>query len=999
MERLIQFFTKHTVTATMVTAAILLLGVLAYFRLDTTLLPDITYPQLTIVTKFADESPKGIEKRVTKPVEDALAGIRGLKETSSVSSQGLSIVKLTFDWTVNPDLAAMEVREKLDLIRNSLPQDAARPVVLKFNPNTAPLLLIVATSKINSDSDFRYFIKKNIQPFLRRIQGVGGIKVTGGDLPEIKVNINPNSLFAVQLTVQDIVQMIARANFNTPAGPLPMGDKEVMVRTIGEFIKAGDIAELLISTGDSGSSFRLKNIATVKTGLKERVSGSFYNTKDCVALAVYADASSGKVKTAREVRKTLKLLNKKFSKRANLTVLLDRSIYIVEAVQSVASAAIIGGILAFLVIMYFLRSIKESIILFFTIPVCISATLFLMFVNHITINIISLGGLALGIGMTVDSGIVVLESVRSKLEKGVPAEKAILTGSAQVAAPVFSSILTSIAVFLPIIFISGFSGKLFSQLAMTVTFALGTSFFTALSFIPAAMTIFKIKKNKEKTSFFGEHFFQQFMNKRKTAVLMAIILIIVAIPLFLLLRKQFLPAGVRPSINIHISFPSDFNYFTKKNTTLKLVHELTSKYDKLSCFTEIGVDPTDPTAAAAGKNRSEAFIVLSCEKYDVVKILPDIQKMTAQVIQFPHTVSLDTTLIEGIQSDNQHEITFDILNKKETDYNKIKKLIATIKRWPEFTKISTPSLERRNELQVIVDRKLAASLGVPVKDIAAALKLAISGDIATQFKTGDRHIDIRIRYSKKYRKSILDLERIYFRVGQNAIIPLNRLASVKKGTTESRIFHKNTIKSVEIKCSLKKNVDNDHILRKLKKAVQRNNLTFISKQSVQTTENLNELLFAFILAIVLVYMILAGQFGQYVTPLIVMSALPLSFTGSFVLLHIFGSTMNIISAMGLIMLAGTAVNNTIVLYEAFKNQIELGKNSYKSAGIAIQLRTRPILMTSATTVFGLVPLMFNTGSMQKDMAIAVVGGLFTSTILVLVIFPQLLAWYSTKRKV
>jgi len=407
MKKFVQFSVSHPVTTAMFGAALILLGCLGLFRLETALLPDISFPRLTVVTRFADESPSGIEKRVTKPIEEALSGVRGLVKVNSSSAQGVSVVRLVFDWKTDINFAAMESREKLDLIRNSLPQDAQRPVVLKYDPNTAPLMMLACVPKSRGDKELRRFIEKSIKPRFRRIDGVGGVKISGGYLPEIHVNVNPAKLYSVKMTLSDIVQMISRANYNTPAGPLPEGNREVMVRTIGEFKKVSEIGDILITGKEGKGSFRLSLLADTKSGFKDKKSETYFNNTACVGLSIFSESGANQVSTASRVRSVINDLQRRYGRRLDFNLVVDRSKYISNAINDVALAALIGGILAFFVILYFLKSLPESIILALSIPICVAATLFLMFLSGISLNVISLGGLALGLGMTVDSGIVV----------------------------------------------------------------------------------------------------------------------------------------------------------------------------------------------------------------------------------------------------------------------------------------------------------------------------------------------------------------------------------------------------------------------------------------------------------------------------------------------------------------------------------------------------------------------------------------------------------------
>lgn len=1078
MKTLVRFSVAHPVTTAMLAAAMLLLGVLAVFRLELALLPDISFPRLTIVTRFADESASGMEKRITKPVEEALSGVRGLEQIDASSAQGISVVRLTFGWNTDIDFAAMEAREKLDLIRNNLPQDAQRPLVLKFDPNAAPLLSIACIPRAGEDRGLRRFLNKNVKPLLRRIDGVGGVSLSGGHLPEVQVEIDPGKLYALQMTLEDVVQIIARANFNTPAGPLPEGEKEVMVRTVGEFTTSGQIADILIPGPEGKGAFTLSLLATVRKGYQDRTAETLYNTVPCVGISVFPESGANQVAVAGRVLERLREIGATYGTRVRFETVIDRSRFISGAVSNVVIAALLGGLLAFGVLYYFLKSLTESLVLALSIPLCVAATLFLMFLSGITLNVISLGGLALGLGMTVDSGIVVVENIRKRRERGEDERSAVVEGAAEMAGPVFASILTSIAVFLPIVFIGGLSGRLFGQMALTVSFSLLVSIVTALSLIPAALYALHLTGGREKREdsgagdgwrpgndghpaamaflqdpFEGRRDFSNqvryrfgvrktdqglrlipahalsvsrnrssesgqeeagarrfwrpttawgkyiagLMGNRGRVLLLALVLLGLSGPLFLALQRSFLPAGGRNILLAKLHFPGDMSLKRKRQIATAFLGQIRATLPGSPVFTEIGLDSSDPAAAASERSASTAISMIALRSADPGLALAQLRKSLHKSVPVPFTLEQDTTLIEGIAAERPHLALLDVSGYDEDVKQAARKLRRILRAHPTVARVTVPALEKRDELKIILDRKRAAAIGIAVRQVAGAVRMSLSGEVATEFNHDDQNTDVRVRFARPWRSQVRDLSKIYIRAQSGALLPLSHLARFERGKCETRLYRRDGKRNFRFAVGLHpKRGGSMQTIQELAQRAAGANVQASVAGLKQSGNNLEGLLFAFGLAVLLVYMVLASQFEHLTLPLVVMVALPLSFIGSFALLLLAGCSINVISSMGMIMLAGIAVNNAIVLQERYAANLTRGFPPAKAATEAAEARTRPILMTTCTTLLGLLPLAVGGASLQRDLAVAVVGGLASSTLLTLIVIPVLFSTFHGK---
>lgn len=1013
MKAFVRFSVEHPVTTVMMAAALVLLGILGTMRMETALLPEISFPQLTVVTVLQDESPDGIEKRVTKPVEEALSGLRGLVSYTASSSQGISVVRVVLDWKADIQYAAMEAREKLDLARNALPQDAERPVVLQYDPNAAPLLSIACVGKAAGDKDLRSFLEKDVKPLLQRIDGVGGVKLTGGEIPEVCVDVDPARLSSVSLSLQDIVQIISSANQNIPAGPLPEGDREVMVRTVGEFERISEIEDIRVLPDKDSAPIRLGMLATVSSGWKEKRSETLYGMQPCVGISIYNDSTANQVATAQRVRETLARIGEKYAQRFTSTVVVDRSTFISDAVLDVTVSSVLGGVLAFLVLLVFLKRLPESIILALSIPVCVAATLFLMYLAGITLNVISLGGLALGIGMTVDSGIVVAESIRKRQEAGERGITAVIEGTAEVATPVFASIWTTIVVFVPILFVSGLSGRLFGQMALTVSFSLLVSIFTALSLIPMLLAQVAARETKQRGSrrvrpashsvhllVVWERCVRATMTKKRTVFVSACVAFLVAIPFFLLLDRGFLPDGQRNIITAQIRYPSDLPFEDAEHATTSFIRKVLSSLPGATVFTEIGVDESDPTSAATDRDPATAYLSISVpESLKPDEAVQKVRRIVHEGYRYPVTVEADTTLIEGIASSGGAQRTIRILGEEDLVEKAgpvLHQTLATNKLLG-IARVSMEGNEKREELRVVTDRAKAASLGVDVQTIAATIRAAIAGDIATEFRRGDRQLAVRVRFARKYRESTQALSRIRLRTASGELVPLSYVCSFDQGSTGSRLFRKNGKRTYALHCTLSdQGQPMSGIYNALHRFQEQHHVTVNVEGTEEMDENLSGLFFAFLLAVILVYMVMASQFEHVTMPLVVLVSLPLSFVGSFALMVFTGTSLNTISTMGMIMLAGIAVNNAIVLYDRFKHNMGQGMKPDEAATEAAVSRTRPIMMTTATAFMGFLPLVLIGASLQRDLAMAALGGLATSHGLTLLLLPVFFAVFGKR---
>ncbi|MBU1078449.1 MAG: efflux RND transporter permease subunit [Spirochaetes bacterium] len=594
---------QYPITTLMVFLGIILLGLISFQRLPISLLPDIEFPEITIVTEYKNVSPKEIEHLVSKPIEESVASVSGAKDITSISSEGVSIVKVKFNWGKNMDFAAMEVREKADLIKGSLPQDVKKSIVLKYNPSERPIMSLSLSSSSYNKIQLRDIIKKEIKPFLERIDGVAAVNITGGLIREIKVHIDVARLYANNLSIPEVIDAINYANYNYPAGHINKNKKEYIIRVIGEFQDIGQITDLIIATGDEGNRpIYLKDIASIDDSFREKKSSSHFNGSEDINISIQKEALKNTVTVCSKVLEMTEELNRKFQNKLNVNVIYSQAEFIKSSISNLIIAAVLGGIIAFIVLLFFLQNIKSSSIIIFSIPVSIMVVFILMYIRKISLNMISMGGIAIGIGMLVDNSIVVLESINRKLKGKKKLSDAALEGTGEVKTSVVASTMTSIVVFLPIIFVKGIAGSIFGELAFTISVALFSSLIISLTLIPLLSTFPFKPLEKINLDFLKkwnllydrfETFYYELLKKliphKKRILLSGPAIIMAGLLLLLIVRKELLPVVDKGEFKIRLEAPAG----TTLGDTEKHVFAMESrimKYRKLieSVYTTIG---------------------------------------------------------------------------------------------------------------------------------------------------------------------------------------------------------------------------------------------------------------------------------------------------------------------------------------------------------------------------------------------------------------------------
>jgi len=1044
------FSMKKPVTVIVAFLGVSLFGLISWTRLQQELYPPIVYPQLSVITSYKDAAPEEMEILVTKPIEEAVGTVGGVRRISSISKEETSLVIAEFNWGTNMSFAALGVREKIDLIKESLPNGSEDPVVMKYNPFEMPLMVLNITSESISPAELRRITDKIIKNEIEKADGVAAANITGGRIPEIAIEIDQDKLMSKGLALNQVVQFIAKSNLNYPAGAIEESFYEYLVRTIGEFKMVDDISGLVVGTDDrkreSGFTefdpdarqpedtrpvyhtrlITLKDIASVKEVLKERTSVSRFNNRDNVSLSIQKQADANTLQVANNIKEILKRLKGTVPKGIDINIVADQSLAVSTNIKGVADAAFQGGFLAFLVLLFFLRNAKSALIVALNIPVSMMVVFTLMFLSGTTINMISLGGLALGVGMLVDNGIVVIENIyRHRQEEKKPIIEASAFGASEVSGAIAGSTLTTIAVFLPMVFVIGVAGQICKDLAFTVTFSLLGSLVAALTLIPVLCSRVKdipVINADEDTASSGMFLapVQVGLKKvlclfirRKVFCLTALLALFLCCCLLLpVLDTELLPRVDQGQFTIKLNLPPGTKLDYTDTVTRRIESYLFAMPEIGSVTTNIGsTKERKGTALLETMGPHQAQIIVNLKpkagfkrtgpRYRSIGTLVVLRRLKDQI--GPKELSgatIEYILQESVfQSAFQAEapIVIEIRGKELSTMRNITTAVEEeIKKIPGIYSIRNTLVAPAPEIKVNVFKDKASTYNLTVSDIALTAQTAIKGHIATKFKREGEEIDVRVQLKRSDRDNMEKIRRLQFHTPLDVDVPLSELAYLSIGKGPSEIKRQDQERTIVVSASIFRS-SFKYVSRAVSEAISRISMPAaysvrLAGEREQIKESFRSLQMALILSILLVYMIMASQFESFWQPFVILFTIPLSIIGIVLTLFLTHTPLSIMVILGVIICGGIVVNNGIVLIDYVNILRERGMSAYDAVMVSSRRRLRPILMTALTTVLGLCPLALalNDGSeLQQPMAITIIGGLIASTFLSLVIIPTI----------
>ncbi len=1084
--RVVSFATRRPVTVFIFALAAVVFGGVAFRDLAVDLLPDITYPSLTVQTGYEGAAPVEMETLITRPVEDAVGVVNGVNRVISSSRADISEVTLEFSWGTNMDFASLDVRERLDQVR--LPIAADRPVLLRYDPSLDPILRMGLSGGGDDLIALRLLAEEDLKRKLERLEGVAAVVVSGGLEEEIQVEIDERRLTSLGLTMNQVMNRLAQENVNLTGGRLRDGQTDYLVRTINELLRPEEMREIVIDRSQ-GAIVRLEDVARVYQGAREREVITRIDGNEAVEIAVYKEGGTNTVTVASAVLERVEGLVeeiKQIDPQLDLSVLTDQSRYIRDSVSAVIETALIGGSLAIVVLFLFLRSAPKTLIIGISIPVSVVATFFLMYVAGVSLNIMSLGGITLGIGLLLDNSIVVLEAIQRRRDQGLGVVEAARDGASEVGRAVIASTITTVCVFVPIVFVEGVAGQMFGDQALTVTFSLLVSLGVALTVIPmlASRRFFAAGDPVEAvrsagrsnpvtralSAFFNaigvgialvvKHVFRAVatvmsvllrpvlaafdallrgitavyarvlrgaLRHPALVVLVAVVLLAGSVQLVGSLGSELVPELIQGEFYVDAELaPGSRLEVTDRRLALidEWVRDFREEFGVESVYTVVGT--SNEQGGAAGERRENIGQVnvrmeppIDAEREEFVmsriRALIDAENASfaGQTPPVPGAASVPvgTAGAGPLLGDDSLKYRFgrptyfsfrspvevQIRGHNLALLEVLADQVAARMREVEGLVDVKSSTEGGNpELQIIFDRERLSTLNYTVAELGAVIRSKVQGDIATDIVREDRNIEVRMRADEGYRDSVRDLRNLNIRQSGATPLPLSAVAEVieTEGPAEIRRSDGGRVALIEANIVGR---DLGSVSDDIQAILDSTRFPVgfdysVGGQRQEMERSFDSMRLAILLAVFMVYLVMASQFESLLHPFVILFAVPFSIIGAIGILYLTRTPVSIVVLIGGILLAGIVVNNAIILIDYTNRLRRAGKARVDALREACLVRLRPILMTTSTTVLGLLPMALGLGEgaeLRTPMALTVVGGLLTSTLLTLIVIPAL----------
>ncbi|HTY14069.1 MAG TPA: efflux RND transporter permease subunit [Candidatus Omnitrophota bacterium] len=1007
-------FVKRPLFTLSIFSVVLLIGLFSLGRLPLDFLPNIEIPSLTIITSYPGASAEDIETTITKVIEDGVATVPNVDKITSTSAENLSTVTLQFKWGTKLDAASADVRDKMDQIRGKLPKDINLPIIYKFDTSQIPVL----TFGISSDQSYNQLYEladKKISPALKRVAGVGTVSISGGLVRQINVDIDRHKLEAYHLSIGQVNLALQTANLNMPAGSLKSGALEYGIRVPGEFSKVDEIGRTIIGSFN-GKDIFLSDVGTVVDSYKEQDNLTEVDGKPGVTIQVQKQSGANTVQVVSDIRKEINKIVPDLPADIKFTFVSDTSESIVRQIGELGRTLGWSFLFVMLTVLFFLRNVRGSIIVSLAMPFSILAAFIYMFFAGASVNIISLASIIISIGVVVDDAIVVLENIyRHREKKGEGADDASVNGAGEVSGAVLASTTTNLVIFIPMLLVSGFIGIFFSQLASITIVVIAMSFVTAMSLTPMLCSkLLEIKKSEDGKETMFNRFYKSSedlfaavenayrrtldwaLNNRRMVVFSLSALFFLSLALFAFTGTEFFPEQDTGLVSATVTMPSGTRWDQTAVAMKEIEHAVQKNVPETEFVMVQAGGGAQMSFGKTGPNIGKIYlkiVPLDKRKRDLTQI----QRAVADIIwAVPGVKSVDFSASGANQlAGGGKPVTVELYGSNFDDIDQ-----AVAKLFPQMEKIQglvDPSVSREKsnpEYALSVDRDKAAALGLSMYDIAMAARGSIYGTIASEYREGGDQYDIFTRFNEGDRHSVDDIKNVYVtnRLGEN--VTLGNISDVELRNGPQEIEHKNQQRTVRIEADTFGRPLGD-VIGDVQKVINNtllpNNVTVkIAGSAEQIQESFRSLTFALLLGLALIYLVMVAQFESLIDPFVIMFAVPFALTGVIWALFLTGSSFGVMAFIGLILVAGVAVKNSIVLVDYINILRHRGTELKEAVLEAGRTRLRPILMTSATAILALFPIVISRGEgsgFWKPMAISVIGGLLVSATISLVFVP------------
>ncbi len=1009
---------KRGVTFFMIYIIAVGFGLFSLGRLKIDLFPELDFPVVAVITQYVGVGPFDIETVVTRPIEEAVSSVQNVKTVTSDSRQGLSLVMLEFEWGTDMDQAEIDVRNALDFIEEYLPDDISDPMVFAFDPSMQPISFMSVGSQLHGLAELRKISEQDIEPRLERIPGVASASTTGGLKREIRILLNPIRLRAHHISVLQVENALRANNLQLPSGWIDNKQQEFTIQTQGEYQSVEEIRNTAITTLQ-GSVIRISDVAQVVDGFAESRQEVLVNDNPSVLLILQKQSDANTVNTLKRVHARMASILQEIPSDIKIETIWDQADFINRSMKNLGNTAIQAIILAFLILLFFLRNFRSSLIVAISIPISIIVTFAVMDQAGLTLNIISMAGLALAVGLLVDNSIVVLESIYRLREQGMKPREAADTGTSEVSTAIIASTLTTVSVFLPVLFVPGIAGELFNDMVVTICFSLAVSLIVALTLVPLLSSRFlqlnQALKKKSKLHRLSQSIGNSIDRLRKNylkaldwslkhklrVIIMTAVAFVLAVALLFTRGGEFIPENDQGFVQMAVD-RSPGTSLPAMAKSIHLIHNIIKEQvpeaemvysnfgqgeGMFAAFSSSGSNEGDimiRLVPRSQRTRSSQDIENDLRQY--LNKLPDVEVRFADrgeeafmggggdiVIQL---FGYDLEVAKALANDIEQKVS---INKEIVE-----------------TEVSVK--EAAPELKIQLKRDRIADLGLSTSQIGQVIRTSILGNVVSQYREGGDEYDIRVQLQKEFRQNINDLENILITTYQGQQIPLRSLASIELTDAPTEINREDQERVVSINCTVAGN-DLRGATAKVRKILKGYPLPtdFRIEIGGAAEEMMNSFLYlglAFLVAMLLTYMVMASQFESLLDPFIILFTIPLSLIGVSLALFLTGTTLSVMSLIGNIMLVGIIVNNGIVLISYINLLRERGHSLTEAIHLGGEARMRPVIMTALTTILAMFPLALGIGESGENwapMARSVIGGLLVGTILTLIVIPVIYA--------
>lgn len=1043
---------KNRVTMTMIFLLVCIFGVFSFTRLQLDLYPDMDIPYVVVMTTYVGASPADIETLITRPIEESAVSVTGVKNVMSTSKQNVGIVMLEFDWGYDMDQAEIDTRNKLDLVEGSLPEEVEATYVIAMDPSMQPIVMFNLTGDMPA-SEIRHIAEKRIQPRLERVTGISSVEVGGGELREIHVRLNPQKLEAYKISATTIYGMIKNENSQSVGGYIEASGRDLNIQTQGKFVSVKEIGDILLSAGadEKGQMIpiRLRDVAEIEDTIEE--SRRFMRVNDKASVMMIAskqsgantvDAANGLVAAIPEVLADIPELD--------YNIINNQAEFIESSISNLQETVILAIVIVFFVLLAFFRSITTSLIVATAIPVSLLGTFGFMSSMGMTLNVISLAGLSLAVGMLVDNAIVTLENIFRHREEGDTAFQACVTGAREIMMAITASTLTTIAVFLPILFVPGIAGMMFRDMALTICGALTISLVVAVTFVPM-LSYYMLKSPRfdkavsrnsghevDDLSKLSEADAKTFTNRMRKGYegflrkciknrILVTILVIAAFVIscwgFTKIPKEFMPTSDDSFMSVKIQTEMGMD----AKTTFAVAQDVKNIIEKTIPPSErrmISVDAGSSDSGfgaimSNGVNSATIRIPLVKPKFrdrGITEILDATREALKDVPGITYQVA-GRSGPGGSGGDIDLEIYYDDIQVTRSITNRIKRYALTR---PDISEVKLSVDEQKPQIQVDYDREKLSELGLTSNAVSTLVTIFFRGLAASQYLEDGDEYDIVVRYDRSFRNDIHEVENMPIQTNSGAVVPLSTVARVYENLAPTQIDRKNQERYQKVSLTLtnqyedpktheivKKDLDKtiasmeEYLKAEMKKDKEQGIEWYygVSGMAEFFMDSFMYLGYALGISIILVFMVMASQFESYREPFIVMFTIPLALIGVVAMFAITGRTIDISGLIGLIMLVGIVVNNGIVLVDAANQNRDRGMDKVTAIVNAGRTRMRPVMMTALTTILSMIPLAAEIGEGAEawsGMGTSVIGGLTLSTFITLFFVPIMYTFFAPK---